>query len=160
MIKAFEDEEEKNSMSTKRTSAKRERSNSSPTKKCLDSSQLTKRSSSRPLATRQLRQRASANNSLITDDEDDEPMERKKSRQSRKSVHITRGTASINNNDTDTSDTAKLDHIRDVRRNTRTKIIEYEILPKNSKKSFWIRSDKLVQAQSQAIINFLEEKYV
>lgn len=81
-------------------------------------------------------------------------------KRSQQSLNDTNKNSSIDNHNTDILDSDKLDHIVDVRRNTKRKTVEYCIQGKKNKKSTWINSSRLAEKYSQQVIDFLEEKYI
>lgn len=52
------------------------------------------------------------------------------------------------------------DSIVQVRRNPRTKRIEYEVQQKNSEKKLWISSDKLIETHAFQLVEFFEKTFL
>ncbi|CAF0753019.1 unnamed protein product [Adineta steineri] len=178
LVKAFEAEHAaKTKTSSKKTEARI--STRSARSSVLSSKKPTndnkKRDRSRSAPSRTNNKSLTSHNSNFTDDEDENDDDDdddnnnylpKKSTRSpaskrlRKSTSDTEVTPSINSNDSDILDIAKLDNILDVRRNKKTNTLEYQIQVKKNKKTFWVKSYQLTDDYHQQVIDFLEEKYV
>jgi hypothetical protein len=177
VLKAFQAEEAKKSKSDasqRRTSNRTARSSLSSPKTSINKNERHSRSSNRSSSTRQHRKRTSSDENNFTEDEDEDEDEddndngysEKKlsksasSKRSRKSTTDTDTSSSLDSHGSDLLDTAKLDHIIDIRRNKKTNTVEYHIQIKKIKTPGWIQSDRLTEDYTQEVVDFLEEKYV
>lgn len=128
------------------------------------------RSRSRHSAYRQEEESPSSDNDMFTDDEDDADYVQKptKSPSPRRSQKVSRHSnerhsnerRSMNANETDAINSAKLQQILAVRRRKQPASVEYQVQLKQLKKSLWIPSDRLTEEYAQEVIDFLEERYV
>ena len=127
--------------------------------------QRKSRSRSRHSGYRHEENSPSSDNGMLTDDEDDEDYVQKltKSPSPRRSQKLSRHSderRSIDANETDAINSAKLHQILAVRRGKQAASVEYQVQLKKLKKSLWIPSDRLTEEYAQEVIDFLEERYV
>ena len=127
--------------------------------------QRKSRSRSRHSSHRQADNSPSSDNGMLTDDEDDAdyvqgPMKLPSPRRSQKLPRRSEELRSIDANETDAINAAKLQQILAVRRSKQTASVEYQVQLKKVKKSLWLPSDRLTGEYAQEVIDFLEGQYV
>ena len=137
--------------------AKRKRSRYSDSDSNSDSSQSR---AHQRMTRSSIRQQQTSTDSSSMNDDDGYVTRRSSSKRLRENPIDIESMSSVNSQDSDILDMAKLDQILDVRRNKKTYQVQYNIRLKKITKSVWVNSDQLIEDYAQQVVDFLEEEYV